>query len=52
MMSTFTTSQGHAGRGIIKTIILPNEEINRLGVESEELGNHLNSEKALYEEYI
>jgi len=27
----------HMGSGIIKTVILPNEEINRLALEAEEL---------------
>lgn len=45
MMSTIGSSQGYAGGGIVKTIILPNEEINRLGVEAEELREHLNVEK-------
>ena len=51
-MTSLTSGQGYAGGGIVKTIILPNEEINRLGVESEELRNHLQTEKALYEEAI
>ena len=32
-----TIDSEHFGTGIIKTIILPNEEINRLAVEAEEL---------------
>ena len=41
MMSTLTAPSGHTGGGIIKTVIMPNEEINRLGVEAEELRQFL-----------
>lgn len=41
MMSTLTTPSGNVGGGIIKTIILPNEEINRLGIEAEDLRQSL-----------
>jgi len=36
----------------VRTVILPNEEINRLGLELEELKCFLNVQKALYEETI
>ncbi len=35
------TGRSQAG-GIVKTVILPNEELNRLGVELEELKHFLN----------
>ena len=38
--------------GIIKTVILPNEEVNRLGIEAEELRHLLHYQKQLYEEAI
>jgi hypothetical protein len=37
MMRTVKSSIEHHGSGIIKTVIMPNEEINRLGIEAEEL---------------
>ncbi len=40
------------GGGVVKTVILPNEEINRLGVELEELKCFLSAQNALYEEAI
>lgn len=52
MVRALSTPQGHTGGGIIKTIIMPNEEINRLGVEVEELRQHLLLEKQIYEESI
>ena len=36
-----TLESDHFGTGIIKTVILPNEEINRLAVEAEELKQYL-----------
>ena len=33
MVRTINGSTGNVGSGIIKTVILPNEEINRLGIE-------------------
>jgi hypothetical protein len=36
-----TLESEHFGTGIIKTVILPNEEINRLAVEAEELKQYL-----------
>jgi hypothetical protein len=36
-MTTMTGPTSYNGGGIVKTIILPNEEVNRLGVEAEEL---------------
>ena len=36
-MSTITSASGHTGGGVVKTVILPNEEINRLGLELDEL---------------
>lgn len=38
--------------GVIKTVILPNEELNRLGIESEELRNQIPIQEQLYEEAI
>ena len=40
------------GNGIIKTIILPNEEINRLAVEQEELRQYLQAQRQVYKESI
>ena len=37
------SSKGVSGGGIVKTIILPNEELNRLGLELEELKCYLNA---------
>ena len=51
-MNTISSSQGYAGGGIVKTIILPNEEINRLGIQAEELRTHLSLESQLFEEAI
>eukprot|EP00347_Sterkiella_histriomuscorum_P001132 403373203 len=36
--------------GIIKTVIMPNEEINQLGIEAEELRQMLAAQKQLFEE--
>eukprot|EP00350_Pseudokeronopsis_sp_OXSARD2_P009033 CAMPEP_0170548486 /NCGR_PEP_ID=MMETSP0211-20121228/6806_1 /TAXON_ID=311385 /ORGANISM="Pseudokeronopsis sp., Strain OXSARD2" /LENGTH=63 /DNA_ID=CAMNT_0010854075 /DNA_START=613 /DNA_END=804 /DNA_ORIENTATION=+ len=43
-----TTSQG----GVVKTVILPNEEVNRLGVEVEELKCFMNAQTVMFEEAI
>lgn len=40
-MRSLRDSENHFGTGIIKTVILPNEEINRLAVEAEELKQYL-----------
>jgi hypothetical protein len=42
----------HFGTGIIKTVILPNEEINRLAVEAEELKQYLAAQRQVFEESI
>lgn len=42
----------HFGTGIIKTVILPNEEINRLAVEAEELKQYLSAQRQVFEESI
>ena len=47
-----TQSSGYTGSGIIKTIIMPNEELNKLGLESEELRNFLVSQQNIYEEAL
>ena len=36
-LHTMRSTSDHLGSGIIKTVILPNEEMNRLAVEAEEL---------------
>jgi hypothetical protein len=36
-LKTLNSTSGNNGGGIVKTVILPNEEINRLGLESQEL---------------
>ena len=41
MMRSICSSTDHKGSGIIKTVILPNEEIIRLGIEAEELNEFL-----------
>ncbi len=51
MTSPNASTMGGTG-GVIKTVILPNEDINRLGVEGEELRSHLYTAKALFEEAI
>ena len=38
--------------GVIKTVIMPHEDINRLGVEAEELRCFFNGQQALFEEAI
>ena len=40
------------GSGIIKTVILPNEEVNRLAIEAEELRQYLAAQKQVYEDSI
>lgn len=40
------------GSGIIKTVILPNEEVNRLAVEAEELRQYLQAQKQVYEDSV
>lgn len=45
-------STDHMGSGIIKTVILPNEEINRLALEAEELKQFLAVQKDVYEESV
>ena len=40
------------GSGIIKTVILPNEEINRLAVEAEELKQYLSAQQQVFEESV
>lgn len=47
-----TASTDHFGSGIIKTVILPNEEINRLALEAEELKQYLAVQKQVFEESI
>lgn len=42
----------HMGSGVIKTIILPNEEINRLAIEAEELKQFLSAQRQVYEESV
>ena len=50
-MRTLGTSDCQ-GSGIIKTVILPNEEVNRLAVEAEELKQYLHAQKQVYEESV
>ena len=45
-------SSEYQGSGIIKTVILPNEEINRLAIEAEELKQLLQAQKQVYEESV
>lgn len=45
-------SSDHHGSGIIKTVILPNEEINRLACEAEELRQYLGAQKQVYEDSV
>jgi hypothetical protein len=46
------TITDHSGSGIIKTVILPNEEINRLAIEAEELKQYLQAAKLVFEESV
>ena len=46
------TLTDHQGSGIIKTVILPNEEINRLAIEAEELKQYLQASKLVFEESV
>jgi hypothetical protein len=46
------TLTDHSGSGIIKTVILPNEEINRLAIEAEELKQYLQAAKLVFEESV
>jgi hypothetical protein len=50
-MRTLGTSDCQ-GSGIIKTVILPNEEVNRLAIEAEELKQYLHAQKQVYEESV
>jgi hypothetical protein len=50
-MRTLGTSDCQ-GSGIIKTVILPNEEVNRLAIEAEELKQFLHAQKQVYEESV
>ena len=51
-MRSLRDSEQHLGTGIIKTVILPNEEINRLAVEAEELKQYLSAQRQVFEESI
>ncbi len=50
-MRTLNASESQ-GSGIIKTVILPNEEVNRLAVEAEELRQYLQAQKQIYEDSV
>lgn len=45
-------SHDHCGSGIIKTVIMPNEEINRLAIEAEELTQYIEAQRRVYEESV
>lgn len=47
-----SSNSEHFGSGIIKTVILPNEEINRLAVEAEELKQYLSAQQQVFEESV
>jgi len=51
-LHTMRSASDHFGSGIIKTVILPNEEMNRLAVEAEELKQYLSAQKRIYEDSI
>ncbi len=51
-MRSIASETHQPGTGIIKTVILPNEEINRLAVEAEELRQYLAAQRQVYEEAI
>ena len=38
--------------GVVKTIVLPHEDINRLGTEAQELMQVMQSQKALFEDTV
>ena len=38
--------------GVIKTIILPNEDMNKLGVEAQVLREHIEAQRKLYEDTV
>ena len=40
------------GGGVIKTIVLPHEDINRLGTEAQELGERMARQSALFEDTV
>ena len=51
-MRTLGGTSDCQGSGIIKTVILPNEEVNRLAIEAEELKQYLHAQKQVYEESV
>jgi len=51
-MRTLGGTSDYQGSGIIKTVILPNEEVNRLAIEAEELKQYLHAQKQVYEESV
>ena len=51
-MRSFGGASDCQGSGIFKTVILPNEEVNRLAVEAEELKQYLAAQKSVYEESV
>lgn len=50
--ATISQSENFGSSGIIKTVILPNEEINRLALEAEELRQYLAVQKQVFEEAV
>jgi len=51
-MRSIASEVHQPGTGIIKTVILPNEEINRLAIEAEELRQYLAAQRQVYDDSI
>ena len=50
--SGFSSSSTQKAGGVVKTIVLPHEDINRLGTEAQELMQMLQGQKQLFEDTV
>ena len=46
------TTTGKTAGGVVKTIVLPHEDVNRLSSEAQELMQVMQSQKALFEDTV
>lgn len=50
--SGFSSSSTQKPGGVVKTIVLPHEDINRLGTEAQELMQMLQGQRQLFEDTV
>lgn len=50
--SNTSTAKSATSGGVVKTIILPHEDINRLGTEAQALIQFMNEQKALFDDTV